>query len=398
MAEERPRGYLRDREDEDSARVSFVELFFDLVFVFAVTQLAAYLAENLTAEGIVRATVLFLAVWWIWITTTWATNRLDPDRSLVRSVIFVLMGVGLMFSVSIPQAFGDRGLVFALAYVLIQVGRSAFLVWALRHAGEHAQQATFVRNTVWFGISGVLWIAGALAETDLRIVIWAVALLIELAVPWVGYWLPRLGRSSPGAWDVEGEHLTERCGLFIILSLGESILVTGSRMEPLELNAVNLVAFAIAILGSLVMWWVYFDTGARRGTKAFERSREPGRLARFAYTYVHLPIVAGVVVVAVSDKLLLAHPEDRPDFASAVVILGGPGLFLLGNFLFKNAISHRWPLSHVIGLALLLVPLPFLPSFSLIALAAWTVAAMIVVAYLERLFLRSREAARVGVN
>ncbi len=169
-------------------------------------------------------------------------------------------------------------------------------------------------------------------------------------------------------------------------------------MEPLELNAVNLTAFAVAILGSLVMWWIYFDTGARRAAKAFERSNEPRRLARFAWTYVHLPMVAGVVVVAVSDKLLLAHPEDRPDFESAVVILGGPGLFLLGNFLFKNAISRRWPLSHLVGLALLVVPLPFLPSFLLIALAGWTVAAMIVVAYLERVFLRSREAAWVGVN
>jgi low temperature requirement protein LtrA len=399
MAEqERLRGYLRDREDEDSARVSFVELFFDLVFVFAVTQLAAYLAENLTAEGLVRALVLFLAVWWVWITTTWATNRLDPDRSLVRVVIFALMGAGLMFSVSIPHAFDDRGLIFAAAYVLIQVGRSAFMIWALGHAGEGAQQATFVRNALWFGISGVLWIAGALVDSDLRIVIWGAALLIELTVPWFGYWLPGIGRSSAGAWDVEGEHLTERCGLFIILSLGESILVTGTRMEPLELNAVNLAAFTVAVLGSLTMWWIYFDSGARRGTKAFERSSEPGRLARFAYTYVHLPIVAGVVVVAVSDKLLLAHPEDRPDFESAVAILGGPGLFLLGNFLFKNAISRRWPLSHVIGLVLLLVPLPFLSAFSLIALAAWTVAAMAVVAHLERLFLRSREAARVGVN
>jgi low temperature requirement protein LtrA len=115
MAEDRPRGYLRDRDDEDSARVSFVELFFDLIFVFAVTQLAAYLSENLTAEGIIRALALFLAVWWVWITTTWATNRLDPDRSLVCIVIFVLMGVGLMFSVSIPQAFGARGHVSAVA-------------------------------------------------------------------------------------------------------------------------------------------------------------------------------------------------------------------------------------------------------------------------------------------
>jgi low temperature requirement protein LtrA len=121
-------------------------------------------------------------------------------------------------------------------------------------------------------------------------------------------------------------------------------------------------------------------------------------LARFAYTYVHLPIVAGVVVVAVSDKLLLAHPEDGPALSSALVILGGPALFLLGNYLFKNATQRRWPLSHVIGLALLALPFPFLGAFSYIGLAGWTVLAMLAVAVLERVLQRSREAARAGVN
>lgn len=399
MADDHPvRGYLRDSEDEDSARVSFVELFYDLVFVFGVTQLAAYLAENLTAEGIVRVAVLFMAVWWLWINTTWATNRLDPDRRLVRALIFVLMGAGIMLTVSIPQAFGERALIFAVAYVAMQVGRSLFMVWALGQADRREQRATFLRNTVWFAVSGVFWIGGALLHGDIQILLWSMALVIELGVPWLGYRVPGLGQSDSEAWDVEGEHLTERCALFIILSLGESILVTGSRMEPLQMSAVNLSAFAMAIFGSLAMWWIYFDTGARRGSKAFERSEEPGRLARFAYTYVHLPIVAGVVVVAVGDKLLLAHPEDRPDFASALVILGGPALFLLGNFLFKNATNRRWPLSHLIGLALLAVPLPWYGSFSMIGLTAWTVAAMIAVATFERVFLRSKEAARVGVN
>jgi low temperature requirement protein LtrA len=367
MAENRPtRGYLRDRQDEDSAQVSFVELFFDLVFVFAVTQLAAYLVENLTPEGLIRALVLFLALWWLWITTTWATNRLDPDRGLVRGVIFALMAVGLMFSVSMPNAFDDRGAVFAAAYVLIQVGRSLFMVWALAQHGEDRQRETFERVSIWFGLSGFLWLGGALVEADLRVVLWGLALVIELVVPWLGFRVPGLGASSDSAWDVEGEHLTERCGLFIILALGESLLVTGTRMETLTWDSVTLLSFAVAFLGSVVMWWIYFDTGARRGTKAFERSSNPGRLARFAYTYVHLPIVAGVVVTAVADKLVLAHPVDPAGFAESLVILGGPALFLFGNLLFKNATSSRWPLSHAIGLALLLAAVPALsrPSWS----------------------------------
>ena len=399
MAEDpAPRGYLRNREDEDSARVSFVELFFDLVFVFAVTQLAAYLVANLTAEGLVRALVLFLALWWLWITTTWATNQLDPDRSLVRGVIFALMAAGLMFSVSLTQAFDHRGPVFAGAYVLMQVGRSLFMVWALGEAGEDVQRATFLRTTVWFAVSGVLWIGGAFAQGDLRVVLWSLALLIDLGVPWIGFRVPGLGRSSARAWKVEGEHLAERCGLFIILGLGESLLVTGTRMETLAWDPGTLASFAVALLGSLVMWWIYFDTGARRGTKAVERSAEPGRLARFAYTYVHLPIVAGVVVVAVGDKLLLAHPEDPAGLEEGLVLLGGPALFLLGNLLFKNATSRRWPLSHAIGLGLLALPIPWLGGFSTFSLAAYATLALVAVAVLERVFLHSPEAARAGVN
>jgi low temperature requirement protein LtrA len=368
------------------------------VFVFAVTQLAAYLVENLTTEGLVRALVMFMAMWWIWINTSWATNRLDPDRSLVRTVIFALMAAGLMFSVSIPLAFGSRGPVFAAAYVLIQLGRSLFMVWALDRSGVPVQKATFQRSSIWFAVTALAWIAGGFAEGDLRILLWALAILTELTVPWFGFGLPGLGRSTSDAWDVEGEHLAERCGLFIILALGETLLVTGTRMEGLEWDGVNLAAFAVAQIGTLVMWWLYFDTGARRGVKAFERSEDPGRLARFAYTYVHLPIVAGIVVVSVSDKLLLAHPEDQPTVTDALVILGGPALFLLGNLLFKNSLSHRWPLSHAIGIALMILPVPWLDEMSLFLLATWTVVVMVAVAGLERWFLRSREAARVGVN
>ncbi|HVG49016.1 MAG TPA: low temperature requirement protein A [Rubellimicrobium sp.] len=392
------RGYLRDRDDEDSAEVSFVELFFDLVFVFAVTQLAAYLAEHFTPEGLVRGWVLFLMIWWLWINTSWATNRLDPDRGTVRVVIFALMAAGLMVSISIPQAFESRGLALALAYVAMQLGRSLFMVWALHRHGETTQRRTFERIAIWFALSGVLWIAGGVAEGDLRIVLWALALVLDLGAPWFGFRLPGRGASSASEWDVQGEHLAERCGLFIILALGESLLVTGARMEGLEWTPVTLGSFGIALLGSLVMWWIYFDSGVERGTKAFERSKEPGRLARFAYTYVHLPIVAGIVGTAVGDKFLLAHPQEPAGLAEALVILGGPGLFLLGNYLFKNAIDRRWPLSHVVGLGLLAVGAVALPVFSVLGLAAYATAVLVAVATLERLLLSSRAAARSGVN
>ncbi|WP_210526774.1 low temperature requirement protein A [Rubellimicrobium arenae] len=390
---QRHRSYLRDRQDEDSARVSFAELFFDLVFVFAVTQLSQYLLNHLEAEGVFRGSVLFMATWWLWITTSWATNRLDPDRSLVRMLIFALMVVGLPFAISIPLAYEGLGLLFAVTYVAMQLGRSVFMVWALKDEDD-GQRATFERVSIWFVISGVLWITGGFLDGDLRSALWTVALMLDIGVPWMGFWVPGHGRSPASEWDIEGEHLAERCALFIIIGLGESLLVTGQRMATLEWDAVTMTAFAVALAGSLVMWWIYFDEGAKRGTEAIERSADPGRLARFAYTYVHLPIVAGIVLSAVGDKLLLAHPEDTPGLASTLVLLGGPAVFLAGNFLFKDATSHRWPVSHLIGLIALAAALPVAGLFSTLGLAAYATAALVAVAVLERLLRRSRAGAR----
>jgi low temperature requirement protein LtrA len=391
------RNQLRDRDDEDASRVSFVELFYDLVFVFAVTQLAAYLVDNVTPEGAVRTAVLFVAVWWLWINTTWATNRLDPDAAPVRFAIFALMAASLVLSMALPHAFEDRGLSFALPYVAMQVGRGLFSAYALNRHGEARGARTALRQAIWFALSGTLWVAGALAEADLRLNLWGLALLVELAAPWLGFPVPGLGREEARDLDVEGEHLSERCGLFIIIALGETLLVTGAHAAELEWTASTQAATATAVAGSLTMWWLYFDTGSKRGTRAFEE-QHPGYLARVAYTYLHLPIVAGIVLTAVGDKGLVAHPHEAVAWQDAVTILGGAALFLLGNFLFKNATSRRWPVSHLVGLALLASAVLLTERLDVLGLAAWTVAVLVVVAVLERVLLRSHTAAVQGLK
>lgn len=386
------RSFLRDRDDDQSSRVSFVELFYDLVFVFAVTQLATYLAANLTPEGAIRAAVLFVAVWWLWINTTWATNRLDPDAAPLRFAMFALMGASFVLSMALPRAFEDRALAFALPYVLMQVGRSLLSAYSLASHGERAEARTSLRQAIWFALSGALWMGGALAEADARINLWALALAVELAVPWFGFPVPWLGRTAMHEWDVEGEHLSERCGLFIIISLGETLLVTGARAAEQEWSPIGTVIAATAVGGTLAMWWVYFDTGAKRGTRAFEE-HEPGRLARIAYTYLHLPIVAGIVLMAVGDKKLLEHPHDPVTWEDSVTVLGGPALYLAGCFLFKNATSRRWPISHLAGLGLMALAVAVSPWLDVLGLAIWVVGALVVVATLERVLLRSRVAA-----
>jgi low temperature requirement protein LtrA len=302
-----PRKLLRQRGHEE-ARVGMVELFFDLVFVFAVTQLSHSLLAHLDFTGAVQVTLLLLAVWWVWIYTSWVTNFLDPERVLVRMCLFVLMLAGLLLSSSIPEAFGNRGPVFAGAYVFMQVGRTLFFLWSIRGQPRPAVR-NFQRVLSWLLLSSVFWLIGAFAEAHARLGWWTVALLVELVSPVVYFWVPGLGRSTTADWNVEGGHLAERCALFVIIALGESLLVTGATFATLDWNAVAIAGVIVALIGSVAMWWVYFDTGAERASRRIRHSTDPGRQARSAYTYLHALIVGGVIVGAVGDELLLTHPE-----------------------------------------------------------------------------------------
>ena len=336
----RPARFLRPREAHSHARVTNVELFFDLVFVFAVTQLSHHLLKNLTPMGTLHTCLLFVAVWWAWIYTSWVTNWLDPERTPVRLLLFGLMLAGLVLATSIPQAFGARGLQFAAAYVAMQVGRSLFMLWALG-AASPSNRRNFQRITVWFAASGAFWLAGGVVGDNARFALWAIAFAIEFVAPSLGYFVPGLGRSTTGDWDIEGNHLAERCSLFIIIALGESLLVTGATFAELAWNPATMLAFVLAFIGTVAMWWVYFDTGAARGSQAIAHSEDPGRLGRLAYTYFHLPIVAGIVVSAVADELVLAHSTGHTELAAALTLLGGPALFLIGNLLFKSCFANR---------------------------------------------------------
>jgi low temperature requirement protein LtrA len=300
---------LRTRGGHEASRVTFVELFFDLVFVFAVTQLSHTLLEHLDARGVLHTALLFLAVWWVWIYTSWATNWLDPAKTPVRLMLFTLMLAGLVLSTSIPGAFEGRGLAFAGAYVFMQVGRCLFTMRALR-GHSPGNYRNFQRITCWLALSAVFWIAGAFAQGDWRIGLWLLALGIEYASPPLRFWTPGLGASTTQDWDVAGEHMAERCGLFIILSLGESILVTGTTFAKLPLTAATAAAFATAFVGSVAMWWIYFNIGAERARRNISSSSDPGRVARLSYTYLHIPLVAGIIVTAVGDELVLAHPGE----------------------------------------------------------------------------------------
>ena len=384
----------RKRTGHEHNRVTYIELFFDLVFVFAITQLSHSLLEHLTPLGAIQTALLFLAVWWVWIYTCWITNWLEPDRTPVRLMLLVLMLGGLMLSTSLPRAFEDRGLAFAGAYVFMQVGRSLFVMWALRGHNE-SNYRNFKRITTWLVGSGVLWIAGGFAEEGARLALWAWAMLIDFASPSLGFWTPGLGRSTTADWDVEGAHMAERCALFVIIALGESILVTGATAANLEPSAGVIGAFLAAFVGSVAMWWIYFDAAAERASAQFVSSTDPGRVARLAYTYIHLPLIAGVVVTAVGDELTLAHPHGHMHFSTAAVLLVGPGLYLLGDLLFRRTTTGRLPRAHLGGLSALAVLAPIAMTMTPVVLSSLVSAVLVAVAAAETIWVR-RERARAA--
>jgi low temperature requirement protein LtrA len=383
---------LRRRDHADAGRVGAVELFFDLVFVFAVTQLSHTLLADLSLSGLLQVVLLLLAVWWAWIYTSWVTNWLDPERIPVRLCLFALMLLGLVMSMSIPAAFGKRGLAFAGAYVLMQGGRNVFFLWAV-HRDSESLTRTFQRILVWVCASAVFWLAGAFAEGRTRMLCWLVALSIEFVGPWLYFRVPGLGRSTTTEWNVHGGHLAERCGLFVIIALGESLLVTGATFAGLSWDFAGGAAFVVAVLGSVLLWWIYFDTGAELGHRRIALSADPGRLARLGYSYLHILIIAGIIVCAVADEVVLMHPGHATSAAYAVIV-GGPACYLVGTMFFKWVTNDRRapPLSHLVGLGMLALLAWFAyalrPSALRLSIAA--TGALAVVAAWESVALRIR--------
>ena len=355
MARDTERGPLfRPIVPHQHSRVTYAELLFDLVFVFAVTQISHTLLAQFTPLGAVQTTLLLLSVWWVWVYTSWITNWLNPEQTPVRVMLFALMLGGLVLSTSIPKAFESRGLWFASAYAAMQVGKTVFL-WLSTPRIRTSARMNAMRITAWLSVSAIFWIAGGFAQGHARLVLWAVALTIEYISPAVRFWIPKYGASSVADWYVEGGHMAERCAGFIIIALGESIVVTGATFADLTWTREVVAAFLSAFVGALAMWWIYFHKGAEAGSELISNSSEPGRLARLAYTYLHLPIVAGIILAAVANDLVLQHPAGHSDPRTVLSAIGGPLLFLIGTILFKHTIRGWLQLSHGVGIIALCV-------------------------------------------
>jgi low temperature requirement protein LtrA len=258
--------------------------------------------------------------------------------------------------------------------------------------GQTLERMNAVRMLVWLSVSGTFWIAGGFAEGYSRLELWTVALGVEYLSPATRFWIPKYGATSVADWAVEGGHMAERSAGFVIIALGESIVVTGATFADLTWSTENVVAFVSALLGSIAMWWIYFHKGAEAGSEQISKSSEPGRLARLAYTYLHMPIVAGIIVSAVADDLVLTDPGGHSDYRIAISAIGGPLLFLVGTILFKHTFRGFLQLSHGAGIVALGALYWFAGELSPLVLSVLTTGIMVTVAIWESISLRSSTA------
>lgn len=352
----------RHVEEPDEEKVGYGELLFDLVFVFSIIQLSHTMARDFSVKGCFEIITLILAVWWVWIYTTWVFNFLSPESPPGRLLLVLLMFLGLVVSISIPTAYaGPRARQFAVAYVTMQVGRSLYMVvlfWS--HDDEHPKRATnFVRITGWKIISGIFWILGGWAALEsTRLVLWPFALTLEYLAPAHGFWLPGLGSSRSAEWDVLGAHMAERCALFILICLGESVLNIGtviSEKMPPPMSARQIAAALACFWNLILLWWTYFRFTHAQAAQFIDKHPTPGRVAREAFTYAHIPIVVGIVLTAVSMHFVL-ELDDVVDYnleTKAFAVVGGPFIHLFGTLWFRTVVSNRLMAPHVVGLCLL---------------------------------------------
>ena len=361
---------------ERAGEVRPIELFFDLVYVLAVTQLTRHLVANLTLRGALETLILLLAVWGAWNHIAWITNYFDLRDRAARLVLIGLMFASLIMSSSLFGAFENHGLAFAGALSASLLGGQVFAFAAVPR--RDPLTAVFARVVIWWIPVCALLVAGGLVDGDGRIALWLSALAVLYVVTGSGFPLPRLGRSRTTDYTITGEHMAERCYLFITIALGESILVIGSQFGELPRASSTTAAFVVAFLGSVAFWWIYFDRSAEAGIEAIATAADPGRLGVIAYTYFHILIVAGIIVAAAGYELAIAHPGNQLDVATACLVLGGPALFLVGQALFKRAVWGQVPLSRLapIGAVLALIPVAVVSTvLVLLALATAVVVA-----------------------
>jgi low temperature requirement protein LtrA len=348
-------------------RTSPIELFWDLVFVFAVTQVSTLLADDVSWAGFGRAMLVLALVWWAWSAFVWSTNAQDPDSGMLRGVLLLATLLIFLVGLALPQAFGSDGLVFALAYTGVRLLHLALYVDATRRGNASLSAIAGFSATVAIGMA--LLIAGAITDGVWRVGLWTLAVVIDYAGP---AWLTR--ERLRGLQRVAVEHFAERYSLFIIICLGESIVAIGFGAGGRPLNAELIATVSLALLVTIGLWWVYFDRFASIAEERLRTHSDPVVAAADAYSYLHLVLVAGIIIFAVGAGSAVAHANDSLSLPSRLALCGGIALYLAGQTGFQMRMAGRLSRGMIGAIAVIVVVFAFSGGFP-----AWVAAAALAV-------------------
>jgi len=371
------------RSVEGEERVTPLELFFDLVFVFALTQVTGFLAANETGEGLLRGALLFAALWWAWEAYAWLTNTLDPEEGAVRLAVFASTGVMLIVALATPSAFGSEALVFGVAYFLVRALHIVLYTIASRDDPElHRAVFRFAPGAV---VGPLLIVIAALFDGPAELALWAVALSIDFVSATTGH-----GRG----WRVSPTHFVERHGLIIIIALGESIVSIGVGAAGLPLDAPRITAALLGMVVAATLWWAYFDWVIYVSQARISDATGPERaaLARDLFSYLHLPMVFGIVLFAFGLHETLPHVNEPLGPIAAVGLCGGLALYMAAHVAVRLRTGGGWghgrPAAAVVLVALIPVA-TIVPALAALALAAIACATLIAYEALRYPFARS---------
>jgi low temperature requirement protein LtrA len=360
---------------EPERRVTALELFFDLVFVFAVTQVTGFISAHPTGMRLLEGVAILVVLWWAWECYAWLGNTAASDEGLFRVVLLTAMGAMLIAAVAVPNAFGGDALAFGLAYAAVRV---LHLVAYRLLARSDPSLLVVVRNLgVMMGPVAVLLVVAGLVDEGLRTACWVAAVTIDVG----GLYL-----AGVDGWRVDAAHLAERHGLIVIIALGESIVALGAGAQGHPLDAGLITAILLGATVAAGFWWAYFDVVALVAERRFRRATgvARARIARDSYTYLHLPMVAGIILFAVGVKKTLAHVGDPLALVPAVALCGGVALYLLAHVAFRLRNVHSLNRARLLCAVLLLALVPVATEVAALVALGLTAAAITGVLVYER--------------
>ncbi|MEU5672551.1 low temperature requirement protein A [Micromonospora sp. NPDC047753] len=379
------------RSETTRQRATFLELFLDLVFVFALTRISARLITDFTDgqrgvyAGLGQALLLFLALWAVWSVTVWSTSWLDPDNSIVQAVIIMTLVGSMTMAVAVPDGFGARASLFAITLVTLQIGRVVFFR-VVGHGRPDPQQS--IRILFWFGVSAPFWIVGGLVgDGRARGALWTLAVLIDYTGLFLGWPTPRLGARRLGVQTIAAEHLAERYQQFLLIALGEAIFVIGLAFSGSEFHTDQTGGFVLALASTVLLWRIYFHVAGGMLGAAVDRSRNPARLAT-DMAFAHMAMIAGIVLTGVGFELFITEPRGHVPATWLIAIFGGPALFLAGRSTLEYQVFGRVSRSRIAGLLTLGLLTPAAPHLR--PLTAGAVAAVVLLGIVAADTRRSR--------